>query len=374
MPPDFGRDVVCVLGLPFDAINMAQAEATLRRAIHERTRCFISTPNLNFAVGCQSDAAFRNSVLQSDLSLADGWPVLMAARLMGMTLPERVTGSGLFERLCKTPEHRRIEAPLAPVSVYFFGGPDGAAQAACARLNASTAGVRCAGFDSPGFGTIDAMSSGPHLDSLNAADADFVVVALGAKKGQAWIQRNLQRIKAPVVAHLGAVVNFAAGTVRRAPEWAQWLGLEWLWRVKEEPALWRRYAGDGMALMRLIITRVLPLALYLRLHAPSLQALADARATLVHEPQRDMLRLDGAWTHANLRPLRELLQSQVLRHRPLALDLGAVTCLDVAAIGLLTLLYGWQQKAGLGWSVAAASPQARRWLRLACADYLLAEP
>ena len=374
MPPDFSRDVVCVLGLPFDAINMAQAEATLRRAIHERTRCFFSTPNLNFAVGCQSDAAFRNSVLQSDLSLADGWPVLMAARLVGIPLPERVTGSGLFERLCKAPEHLRVGEPLAPVSVYFFGGPNGAAHAACAQLNASVAGVRCVGFDAPGFGSIDEMSSDPHLDSLNAAGADFVVVALGAKKGQAWIQRNLQRIKAPVVAHLGAVVNFAAGTVRRAPEWAQWLGLEWLWRVKEEPALWRRYAGDGMALMRLLITRVLPLALYLRLHAPSLQALADARATVVHGPQRDTLRLDGAWTRANLRPLRELLQSQVQRHRPLALDLGAVTCLDAAVIGLLTLLYGWQQKTGLGWSLAAASSQARHGLRLAGADYLLAEP
>ena len=374
MPPDFNRDVVCILGLPFDAIDMAHAEAAVRRAIRERTRCFFSTPNLNFAVGCQSDAAFRNSVLQSDLSLADGWPVVAAARLLGIPLPERVTGSGLFERLCKAPEHSRVGAPLAPVSVYFFGGPDGAAQAACAQLNASAAGVRCAGFDAPGFGSLDEMSSGPRLDSLNAADADFVVVALGAKKGQAWIQRNLRRIEAPVVAHLGAVVNFAAGTVRRAPEWAQWLGLEWLWRVKEEPALWRRYASDGMALIRLLITRVLPLTLYLRLHAPSLQALADARATIAHEPQRDVVRLEGAWMRANLRPLREMLQTQVVQHRPIALDLGAVTCLDGAAIALLTLLYGWHQKAGLEWSVVAVSPQARRSLHLACADYLLAEP
>ena len=373
MPPDFSRDVVCVLGLPFDAIDMAQAEAAVRRAIRERTRCFFSTPNLNFAVGCQGDAAFRNSVLQSDLSLADGWPVLMAARLLGSPLPERVTGSGLFERLCKASKNAHGNASREPVSVYFFGGPKGAAQSACARLNASAANVRCAGFDAPGFGSLDAMSSGSHLDALNAADADFVVVALGAKKGQAWIQRNLQRIKAPVVAHLGAVVNFAAGTVRRAPAWAQWLGLEWLWRVKEEPALWRRYATDGVALIRLLITRVLPLAVYLRMHAPSRQALADARVTVVHGPQQGVLRIEGAWTRANLQPMRELLQLHVAQHRPLALDLSAVTCLDGAAIGLLTLLYGWQNKSGLGWSVVAASAPARRSLHLACADYLLAE-
>lgn len=373
MPPDFSRDVVCVLGLPFDAIDMAQAEAAVRRAIRDRTRCFFSTPNLNFAVGCQWDAAFRNSVLQSDLSLADGWPVLMAARLLGIALPERVTGSGLFERLCKAPEKKQGDALHEPVSIYFFGGPEGAAQTACARLNASTASVRCAGFESPGFGSVDEMSSGQHLDSLNAADADFVVVALGAKKGQAWIQRNLQRIKAPVVAHLGAVVNFAAGTVRRAPPWAQWLGLEWLWRVKEEPALWRRYANDGVGLIRLLATRVLPLALYLRMHAPSPQALAEARVSAVHGPQQSVLRIEGAWTRANLRPMREALQSHVAHHQRVALDLGSVTCLDGAAIALLTLLYGWQNTAGLGWAVVAASAQARRSLHLACAGYLLGE-
>ena len=81
-----------------------------------------------------------------------------------------------------------------------------------------------------------------------------------------------------------------------------------------------------------------------------------------------------AWMRANLRPLREMLQTQVVQHRPIALDLGAVTCLDGAAIALLTLLYGWHQKAGLEWSVVAVSPQARRSLHLACADYLLAEP
>ena len=374
MPPDFSRDIVCVFGLPFDAINMAQAEASVRRAIRARTRCFFSTPNLNFAVGCQGNAAFRDSVLQSDLSLADGWPVLMAARLLGSPLPERVTGSDLFEQLCKTAKNTHGEPARETISIYFFGGPEGAAQAACARLNAAGAGVRCAGFDAPGFGSIEEMSSNSHLVSLNAANADFVVVALGAQKGQAWIQRNLQYIKSPVVAHLGAVVNFAAGTVRRAPDWAQWLGLEWLWRVVEEPALWRRYANDGAALIRLMVTRVLPLAFYLRLHAPSHEALADARMTVVHGLERSVLRIEGAWTRANLRPIRELLQLHAAQRRPLALDLGAVTCLDGSAIGLLTLLYGWQQKAGLEWSVVAASTQARRCLYLACADYLLAEP
>ena len=86
---------------------------------------------------------------------------------------------------------------------------------------------------------------------MNAARPDFLVVSLGAAKGQAWIMRNLHRLDVPLVSHLGAVVNFVAGEVRRAPRWMQRSGLEWAWRVKEEPALLRRYAGDALRLLPL---------------------------------------------------------------------------------------------------------------------------
>ena len=72
MPPDFNRNVHCVLGLPFDTVTEAEAAGIVGRAARERTRCFFSTPNLNFVAGCLGDEVFRSSVLQSDLSLADG--------------------------------------------------------------------------------------------------------------------------------------------------------------------------------------------------------------------------------------------------------------------------------------------------------------
>ena len=98
------------------------------------------------------------------------------------------------------------------------------------------------------------------IDKVNASEADFLAVSLGARKGQLWLHRNHQRLTIPIRAHLGAVINFQAGTVKRAPTWLRAWGLEWLWRIKEEPHLWRRYAHDGWVLLRLIFTRVLPLA------------------------------------------------------------------------------------------------------------------
>ena len=244
---DFDREVYCVLGLPVDAVDMDGAVAAVRRAAASGRRCMVSTPNLNFLAGALSDPAFRDSVLESDLCLADGMPLVWVARALGLPIRSRVAGSDLFAALAKHPG--------PPLRVYFFGGPDGAAQAACERVNANAHGLRCVGFDSPGFVSIEAMSDAPRIARINGSGAQFVVAALGARKGQAWLRHNRAQLRAPVLCHLGAVVNFAAGRVRRAPAWLQRLGLEWLWRIGQEPALWRRYAGDGLALLRLMATR-----------------------------------------------------------------------------------------------------------------------
>lgn len=359
-PPDFSRDVRCVLGLPFDALTVSQAEALIRRAIAARSRCFVSTPNLNFVVACLSDEQFRTSVLQSDLSLADGWPIVSIARAIGTALPQRVAGSTLFERL--------VESKGGPaISVYFFGGPEGAARVACERLNSRPRGVVCAGFDMPGFGSVEEMSSASCIDRLNSARPDFVVVALGARKGQAWIQRNLERIEAPVVSHLGAVVNFIAGSVSRAPRWLQKIGLEWLWRIKEEPALWRRYAGDGRALVSVLTTRVIPLAL----RQASTRWGGTSDVSYTPGTQRSTLALAGYLGRGNLQPLRAALTDHASARLAIAIDLRAVAWLDASAIALLSLLYGWQQKIGAGWEVLGASRAAQLALRGACAGYLL---
>src|SRR5262249_32434527 len=141
---------------------------------------------------------------------------------------------------------------------------EGAARTAAEALNSARAGLRCAGYEAPGFGSIAEMSAPSSIARINASGADFVVVALGARKGQAWIEHNRSRLEAPVVSHLGAVLNFAAGRVRRAPRWMQRTGLEWLWRIREERALWRRYLSDALAAARLVFTRVLPLAWEMR--------------------------------------------------------------------------------------------------------------
>lgn len=253
---DFDRDVYCLGGLPFDAVEMPNALSILNAAARNKTRCFLSTPNLNFLISARNDTAFRDSVIHSDLVVADGMPLVWLAKLMRIPIRKRVAGSSIFEAL-------KAQNPANPISVYFFGGPDGVAEKAAQSINKTKGGLTCVGYQSPGFLSIEKMSEEFRIDQINASNADFLVVALGAKKGQSWIVGNLSSIKSPIISHLGAVINFEANTLKRAPVFLQNIGLEWLWRIKEEPSLWRRYWHDGLDLLTLLATTIIPHALWL---------------------------------------------------------------------------------------------------------------
>jgi N-acetylglucosaminyldiphosphoundecaprenol N-acetyl-beta-D-mannosaminyltransferase len=233
-----------IFGVPFDATTLDDMTALILHAARSQQRLFLSTVNVNFLVTAQRDAAFRQALLRSDRCTADGWPIVWLARLMRLPLRERVSGADIFERL-------RAGDPDRALKIYFFGGAEGVAERASALLNARPQGLRCVGHAAPGFGSLDEMSTPTVLERINASGADLLIVSIGAQRGQAWIERNRYALSVPVISYFGAVVNFAAGEVQRAPRWMQRGGLEWLWRIGVEPSLWRRYAADGLELTRL---------------------------------------------------------------------------------------------------------------------------
>ncbi len=247
---DFSRDIWCVLGLPFDNVTLNQTCNIITNAVEQKRHCFLSTPNLNFLCATQTDSDFRDSVQNSNLSIADGFPIIVIAKFLGIPLSERVAGSTLIEKL---QTHSR-----KPIRVFFFGGEESAGEKAVEKINHSNQALKAVGSYYPAFGSIDDMSADDIIENINQAQADFVIVALGAKKGQAWIEKNRKKINAPVISHLGAVINFFAGSVKRAPPLFQKIGLEWVWRIYQEPKLWKRYWQDGLTLIHLFFAKVLP--------------------------------------------------------------------------------------------------------------------
>jgi N-acetylglucosaminyldiphosphoundecaprenol N-acetyl-beta-D-mannosaminyltransferase len=256
------RRVIGLLGLPIDRVTLQEATDKVRYAARHQQRLFLSTPNLNFLMACQTDLDFRLSVIDSDLSTADGMPLIWMSRWLGAPLPERVTGSNIFERLRSDP----LGPGEKPLRVYFFGGPDGAAKRAADNLNRMPQSLVCVGHASPGFGSVDDMSASHFIEHINASKADILVVAMGAVKGQAWLQKNRSNIEVPVISYLGAVINFTAGTVVRAPSWMQKIGFEWIWRVKEEPFLLKRYMRDAGLFSQIFFKKLLPHLLWMKIN------------------------------------------------------------------------------------------------------------
>jgi N-acetylglucosaminyldiphosphoundecaprenol N-acetyl-beta-D-mannosaminyltransferase len=359
-PPDFSRNVCCLFGLPFDVIALEEAVERVHSAARTGERCFISTPNMNFVVAARSDPEFRDSVIRSDLSLVDGMPLVWTGRAMGIPFPERLAGASLFERLRKT----RVDPPL---KAYLFGGDAGVAERAAAVLNKENGGVRCVGYASPGYGSVESMSAPAVIEDINSSGADFLLVALGARKGQAWIERNLPRLRPPVVCHLGAVINFIAGTAPRAPGWLQVSGFEWLWRIAVEPPLWRRYAGDGRKALGLYLDKVVP---GLIVHHLDRWTAGAARASLsVQETGTEIvIALKGAWPSTSLSPLRNALNCHAETAKRLRVDLREARFVDAALIALILLVRRYRLDQGRDWRLEPVPLHLARAFRAYGAD------
>lgn len=359
---DFSREVYCILGLPFDAVTLEQATVRVRDAAARRTPFLLSTANLNFVVAARSDPTFRDSVIHSQLCVADGMPIVWVARLLGLPVRARVSGAGLFERLL-------VATSSPPLRLFFFGGPPGVAELACQRINGESGGLHCVGFESPGFVAIDAMSGDASLERIRCARPEFLLVSLGAKKGQAWIERNRGRLGVPVVSHLGAVVNFAAGSVQRAPVWMQMTGLEWLWRIGQEPSLWRRYAADAWTFASLFTSGVLPLAW--QRWTQRCPPHREPGVALSRQGGAVTIALSGTLYAAGLGALRHAFTDATTSSARIELDLSGVKGIDAAAIGLLMLLHGHQRDAAQALVLCGESTALRRQFQRHQAEFLL---
>jgi len=364
-PDPLSRDVYCILGLPIDVIEMPAVFRQIDVAIANATPFLISTANVNFLVLSQFDRDFAESLLLSDVCTADGMPIVWIARLLGIPLKHRVAGSDMFEAL---KSQQRLSRPL---KLFLFGGADGAAATAASALNETPDRVvQCVGWISPGFGTIDEMSTDDIIEKINASAADFLVVSLGARKGHLWLQRNHHQIRIPVRTHLGAVMNFEAGAVRRAPQSLRKYGLEWLWRIKEEPYLWRRYWRDGRVLIQLLSTRVLPLAvmaLYQRLRFPA-QAL-EIRHRL--DGQSATLALSGFATEPRVPQAIAAFRSALTGSKNVVIELTDTLFIDCRFFGLLLMLRKQLEGSGRSLSFSGISPRLARLFRLNGVDFLL---
>lgn len=237
----YQREVYSLFGLPVDNLSLAETKIFIRQQVRFKKNLVLSTININWVARSLADHNFRSAILDSDLVTLDGRPLLWLSAFFGYPMRETVPGSTLVQDILE-------EDTSTPLTIFLFGGDDRAAEIAKERINQRQGGLRAVGAINPGYGSVDEMSGDKVIEEINKVSPDILLVALGARKGVQWIEKNRDRLNAGVISHLGATVNFLAGTVQRSPRFMQQCGMEWVWRIIQEPKLFSRYAADGLVI------------------------------------------------------------------------------------------------------------------------------
>jgi N-acetylglucosaminyldiphosphoundecaprenol N-acetyl-beta-D-mannosaminyltransferase len=361
---DLSREVFGVLGIPIDFADASSVLLRIEAAANNTRPFLLTTPNLNFLVMSRADPELKESLLLSDLCPADGMAIVWLARVLGTPIRQRVAGADIYEMLQAQGELGR------QLKVFLFGGGQGVAAGACDIINARATGMRCVGWLYPGYGSIDEMSTDQEIDRINASGADFLAVFLGAKKGQAWLLHNHHRLKIPIRSHLGATLNFQVGKVRRAPQRFREWGLEWVWRIKEEPYLWNRYLHDGLVLFGLMLTHVLPLVLrsYRRRDsaADKFQIHRSESAACV------TVAIQGAATADKVDTAISCFRAALAEANAIRIDLLQTTTIDSRFFGLLLMLRKRLRNQGGSLQFTEVSHRMRRLFHLNGFEFLLA--
>jgi N-acetylglucosaminyldiphosphoundecaprenol N-acetyl-beta-D-mannosaminyltransferase len=237
-------------GVLVDKVDLGSALERVRGFVQAGRPHQIVTINLDFLSIAQNNLAFRELLNQADLAVADGMPLVWLSRLKGIPLPQRVAGVDLFAECCAlaAEEGRRV---------FLLGAAPGVAEKAAIRLAELYPGLLVVGAYAPPRGAMTRKETERIVRMVRRAAPDFLFVALGAPRQDLWIREHMHRLNVPVAMGVGCVFDLFAGVVNRAPAWMQRCGLEWAFRLGQEPTrLWRRYLlNDLPVLGRLLLTK-----------------------------------------------------------------------------------------------------------------------
>lgn len=223
-----------------DNVSFDEAVEVVRAHVRSRVPGFMVSLNTDIAVRLEEDPAFVEAYEAASLALMDSTPLMWLAAHSGIQIRERLSGSDLMPRICEV-------AAREGWSCYFAGGREGVPQQAAANLQKRFPGLIVAGTLSPAFGfelTQEGIAEVAH--EIRAAEPDLLFLCLGTPKTEKILYPHLQDFGVPFSFSVGAAIDFAAGTVRRAPAWMQRGGLEWFYRFCQEPKrLFKRYFVDS---------------------------------------------------------------------------------------------------------------------------------
>ncbi len=234
------RNRVDLLGTRIDRVEFQSVSEWLEAFMLSGAPHQIITANLDFIAIARRRPDFARIIERADLVVCDGKPLQWASRIQGEPIPARVTGMDLVMHTAKLSAERGYR-------LFFMGAAPGVAERAARALERWVPGVMVVGTYGPQAWPFDAEEDARIVGQIRAVQPDALFVALGAPRQDEWIHAHLDELGVPLSVGIGGVFNFLAGETRRAPDWIQRCGMEWAFRLAQEPSrLWRRYLVDDL--------------------------------------------------------------------------------------------------------------------------------
>ena len=350
-PPPDPRTLV-LFGLPFHDITLEETLAWIDHLIADRRASYLVTANLDFAAQASHDVELQRILLEAELVLCDGTPLVWASHMTGKPLRERVAGSDLVPRLMAHAEKRGYR-------IFLLGGEEEVLAKAAAKVMADHPLLPTVECYSPPFARLQDMDHQAIVERLRVARPDILLVAFGCPKQEKWIYMHYRELGIPCSIGVGATIDFLAGRVSRAPAWVARCGIEWIYRLIQEPRrLGGRYARD----LLFLVTQTWKEAR--SMHRP-VEHPVESGLPADHRGKGGDARHDGddhfqvlVWSGALVAARQESFVLPSLT-KPFIIDLSGVTSVDSSGLGVLLRLIRQAWNKGLAGCFLAPSPAVR---------------
>ena len=242
-----GDSKVNLCDVTLDALSMPEVVARAEQALHNRARLNISVVNVAKLVNMRRDPLLRESVTSGDLILADGMPLVWLSRLVGRPLPERVAGIDLMYELLQLADQRVLR-------VFLLGARPETLSRVVAIVQQRYPRLVIAGTRDGYFPDNEAEAV---AQAVRDSRPDILVVAMSSPKKELFMRKWAQYMSVPVVHGVGGAFDVVAGVTRRAPRWMQSSGLEWFYRLIQEPRrMWKRYLVTNVRFLGLALREI----------------------------------------------------------------------------------------------------------------------
>lgn len=239
-------DKLYIFGVPIHRVTMNEAVEILKGYLKEDRIHIVATPNAEIIMMAQKDEEYKKILNETNLNVPDGSGVVFASKVFNKPLKERVAGFDLMMEFVKWASHK-------DVSVYLLGAKPEVVEKAQSNLKNLYPSLKIVGFH---HGYFNEKEEENIIEDINKRAAQVLFVALGAPKQEKWIYKNKEKLKVKIAMGVGGSFDVIAGKAKRAPEIYRKLGLEWLYRLIQEPWRYKRMSALPKFAFKVLLARL----------------------------------------------------------------------------------------------------------------------